>query len=135
MTNIASGNHEFINSLISNNIERFNNAKFITFFKTFTGALGLLISKAQAGAYVVIAQDGSSSIPKPNLKFPSSKSNCTSLNKWHIISVTWSNKGENLSNCWSNGEKLMTFTTGHIKGSDYCYVGDLGIMSGLKKHT
>ena len=27
----------------------------------------------------------------------------------------------------------MTFTTGSIKGSDYCYVGDLGIMSGSKK--
>ena len=117
MTNIASGNQEFKNSLIGNNIERFNNAKFITFFKTFTGGLGLLISKAHAGAYVAIAKDGSSSIPKPDLKFPSSKSNCTGLNKWHIISVTWSNKRENLSNCWSNGEKLMTFTTGNINGS------------------
>ena len=29
----------------------------------------------------------------------------------------------------------MTFTTGNIKGSDNCYIGDLGIMSGLKKHT
>ena len=27
----------------------------------------------------------------------------------------------------------MTFTTGNIKGSDYCYIGDLGIMSCLKK--
>ena len=57
----------------------------------------------------------------------------TDLNKWHVISVTWSNRGENLSDCWSNSEKLMTFTTGNIKGSDYCYIGDLGIMSGLKK--
>ena len=45
----------------------------------------------------------------------------------------WSNKGENLSNYWSNGEKLMTFTTGNIKGSDYCYVVDLGIMSAFNK--
>ena len=45
----------------------------------------------------------------------------------------WSNKGENLSNCWSNGEKLMTFTTGNIKDSNYCYIGDLGLMSRLKK--
>ena len=75
------------------------NSKFITFYKTF-GGLGLLISKARLGAYVAIANEGSSSISKPDLKFPSSKSNCTGLNKWHIISVTWSNKGENLSNCW-----------------------------------
>ena len=131
MTNIASGDQEFVNSLIGNTIER-TNAKIITFYKTF-GGLGLLISKARVGSYLAIANDGSSSIPKPNLKFPSSKSNCTSLNKWHIISVTWSKKRENLSNCWSNGEKLMTFTTGNINGSDYCYVGDLGIMSGSKK--
>ena len=44
--------------------------------------------------------------------------------------MTWSNTGENLSN---NGEKLMIFTTGNIKGSDYCYIGDLGIMYGLKE--
>ena len=100
MTNIASGNQEFINSLFSNTIERVN-VKFITFYKTF-GGLGLLISKAQVGSYVAIANDGSSSM-KPDIKFPSSKSNCTSLNKWHIISVTWS-KGENLSNYWSNGK-------------------------------
>ena len=124
MTNIASGDQEFVNSLIGNTIER-TNAKFITFHKTF-GGLGLLISKARVGSYVAIANDGSSSIPKPDLKFPSSKSNCT------IISLMWSNKGENLSNCWSNGEKLMTFMTGNIKGSDYCYVGDLGIMSSSK---
>ena len=66
---------------------------------------------------------------------PNDISNCTGLNKWHIISVTWSNKGENLSNCWSNGEKLMTFTTRNIKGFDYNYVGDLGKMSGSKKRT
>ena len=45
----------------------------------------------------------------------------------------WSNKEENLSNCWSNGEKLITFTTGNVKGSDYCYIGDFGIISGWYK--
>ena len=104
MTKVASGNKEFVNSLLGNTIERLN-AKFITFYRTYSG-LGLLISKAQDGSYVSKANDGSSSI-KPDLKFPSSKSNCTDLNKWHVISVTWSNKGEN--------------------------IGDLGIMSGLDK--
>ena len=105
--------------------------KSILFYKTFRG-LGLLISKSQAGAYVAIANDDSGSI-KPDLKFPSSKSNCTVLNKWHVISVTRS-KGENLSNCWSNGIKLITFTTGNIKGSvDHCYLGDLGKIPGWSK--
>ena len=131
MTNIASGDQEIVNSLIGNNNGTIS-SKFIMFYKTF-GGLGLLISKAQPDAYITIARDGSSSIPKPDLKFPSSKSNCTGLNKWDIISVRWFNKGENLSNCWSNGEKLMTFMMGNIKGSDYCYVGDLGIMSDWNK--
>ena len=57
------------------------------------------------------------------------------MNKWHIISVTWHNKGQNQSNCWSNGEKLITFTAGNVKGSDYCYIGDLGeISSRYKTH-
>ena len=110
MTNIASGDQEIGNSLVGNNNGKIN-SKLITFYKTFRG-LGLLISKAQAGAYVAIANDDSSSI-KPDLKFPFSKSNCTLLNKWQVISLTWS-KGENLSNCWSNGIKLITFTTGNI---------------------
>ena len=97
MTNIASGDQEIVNSLIGNNTKKIN-AKFITFYKTF-GGLGLFISKAQVGSYVAIANNGSSSI-KPDLKFPSSKTNCTDLNKWHVISITWSNKEENLSNCW-----------------------------------
>ena len=123
-TDIASESQEFINSLKGNNIDK-SNAKFITFFKTFTGGLGILISKAQAGDYVAIANYGSSSI-EPDLKIPCSESNCTDLNKWHVISVTWSDKGENLSNCWSNGKKIITFTTGNTKGSDHCYIGDLG---------
>ena len=131
MTNIASGNQEFINSLIDNTAEKVN-VQFITFYKTYSG-LDLLISKVQVGSYVAIANDVSSLVQKPNIKFLSSKSNCTYLNKWHVISVTWSNREENLSHCWSNGEKLITFTTGNIY--DYCYVGDLGIMSGLKKNT
>ena len=108
MTNAVSGDQEIINSLIANNNEKVN-AKFITFYKTF-GGLALLISRAQAGTYVAIANDDSSSI-KPDIKFPSSKSNCADLNKWHVISVTWSNRVKNQSNCWSNGEKITTFTT------------------------
>ena len=63
-------------------------------------------------------------------KFLSSKSNCTLLNKWHIISVAWSNRN---SNCWSNGEKLMTFNTGNAKGTDHCIIGDIGKTIG-KSH-
>ena len=96
MAHIASGDQGFVNSLIGNNNKKVN-AKFITFYKTF-GGLGLLISKTKADAYITIANDDSSSI-KPDLKFPSSKSNCADLNKWHVISVTWSSKGKNLSNC------------------------------------
>ena len=129
MINIASGNQEFINSFIGNTTEKIA-VKLMTFYRTYSG-LGLLISKSQVGSYEAIANDGSISI-EPDLKFPSSKSNCTDLNKWHIISVTWSNKGENLSNCWSNGEKLTTFTMGNVKGSNHCYVGDFGRMYDLK---
>ena len=78
-----------------------------------------------------MANDDSSLI-ESDYKFPSSKSNCTILNKWHVISITWSN-GKNLSNCWSNGEKLMTFYTDNVKGSDHCIIGDLGTTSG-KSH-
>ena len=124
MTNIASGDQLFVNSLIGNS-DQTTNSKFITFYRTYSG-LGLLISKAQSGSYVAIANDDSSSI-KPDLKFPSSKSNCTILNKWHVISVTWS-KGENLSNCWSNGVKLVTFTMGNVKGTDHCYIGNYIII-------
>ena len=124
MTGIASGDQLFVNSLIGNSDERAN-SKFITFYRTYS-SLGLLISKAQSGSYVAIANDDSSSI-KPDLKFPSSKSNCTILNKWLVISVTWS-KVENLSNCWSNGVKLVTFTTENVKGTDHCYIGNYIII-------
>ena len=113
MNSIASENQSFFNSIIG---------------KTHSG-LGLLISKAHTGSYMAIANNGSSLIPEPDSKFSSSKSNCTIMNKWHVISVTWSN-GKNLSNCWSNGEKLITFTTGNIKGSNHCYIGDLGKIPG-----
>ena len=126
MNGIASGNYLFLNSVIGNSINR-NIAKLITFYKTHSG-LGLLISTAYNGPYVAVANDNSTLID-PDYKFPSSKSNCTILNKWHVISVTWSN-GKNLSNCWSNGEKLMTLNTGNAKGSDHCFIGDLGTMGG-----
>ena len=74
----------------------------------------------------MVANDDSTLV-WPDYKFPSSKSNCTILNKWHVISVTWSNRND-LSNCWSNGEKLMTFNTGNVKGSDHCFIGDLGLL-------
>ena len=86
MNSIASENQSFFNSIIGNTTNR-NTSKLITFYKTHSH-LGFLISKAHTGSY---ANDGSSLIPKPDSKFPSSKSNCTILNKWHIISVTWSN--------------------------------------------
>ena len=115
---ITSGNQEFVNSLIGNTNEKIN-ANHVTFYRTYSG-LGLVISKAHGGAYIAIAKDSSGSIPKPDRKFPSSELNCTDLNKWHVISVTWSNKEENLSNCWSNGKKLITSTTGNVKGSGHC---------------
>ena len=137
ITGIALGDQEIINSFIGNSIVGNGklkiNAKQISFYKTHSGGLGLLISKAQVGSYIAIANNSSNLFPKPDLKFPSLKSNCTVLNKWHIISIMWSNKGENLSNCWSNGEKLMTFSSGDAKGSDYSFIGDLGSLDGSYK--
>ena len=114
LNSIASVNQLFFNSIIGNHNR--NTVKSVTFYKIHSG-LGLLISTAYDGSYVSVAYDDSSLI-KSDYKFPSSKSNCTILNKWHITSVTWSN-GTNLSNCWCNGEKLMTFNTGNAKGSDH----------------
>ena len=133
ITGIVSGNQEIVNSLIGNSVidngKLKINAKHISFYKTHSGGLGLLISKAQSGSYVAIGNDSSNLFPEPDLKFPSSKSNCTALNKWYVISVTWSNKGENLSNCWSNGMKIITFTSGDAKGSDYSFIADLGRLN------
>ena len=125
MNRIASVNQLFFNSIIGNHNRK--EAKSITFYKTHS-SLGLLISTAHDGSYVSVANDDSSLI-KSDYKFPSLKSNCTILNKFYVISVTWSNC-KNLSNCWSNGEKLMTFNTGNAKSSDHCFIGDLGIMLG-----
>ena len=83
MTAIASEDQSFFNSIIGNTTER-TTAKLIMFYKTF-GGLGLLISKAQVGSYIAIANDSSSLIPKPDSKFPSSKSDCTDLHKWHLF--------------------------------------------------
>ena len=123
MNGIASGSYIHMNAIIGNHNR--NAAKSIAFYKTHSG-LGLLIT--YNGSYVLVAKDKSTFI-LPDYRFPSSKSNCTILNKWHVISVTWSN-GKDLSNCWSNGEKLMTFSTSITKGSDHCIIGNLGIMWG-----
>ena len=132
ITGIASGDQEIVNSLIGNSIKnngKLNiNAKHISFYKTHSGSLGLLISKAEVGTYVAIASDSSNMFPDSESKFTSSKSNCTVLNKWHVISVMWSNK-KNLNNCWSNGIKIITFTSGDAKGSDYSFIGDLGRLN------
>ena len=120
MNNIISGDYPFINSIIGNN--NGNTARFIAFYKINSG-LGLLISNSY-GSYITVANDDSGFV-FPDYKFPSSKSNCTILNKWQVISVTWSNR-KNLSNCWSNGEKLMNFDTGNAKGTDHCIIGDIG---------
>ena len=120
LNSIASVNQLFFNSIIGNHNR--NTAKSITFYKTHSG-LGLLVSTTYDGSYVSMANDDSSII-KSDYKFPSSKSNCTILNKWHVISVTWSNH-KNLSNCWSNGEKLMTFNNGNSKGSDAALLATL----------
>ena len=63
---------------------------------------------AYNGLYVTVANDDSTFII-PDYRFPIKKSNCTILNKWQVISVTWSNH-KDLSNCWSNGEKVMLRT-------------------------
>ena len=70
MIDIASGNQEFVNSLIGNTNGKIN-GKHIAFYRTYSG-LGLLIPKAHVGVYVAVANYSSSSIPKPDLKFPSS---------------------------------------------------------------
>ena len=121
---IASGAFLFLNGIIGNSDGK-SYAKQIAFYKTHSG-LGLAISTAYNGSYVSVANDDSTLV-FPDYRFPTQKSNCTILNRWHIISVTWSNH-KDLSNCWSNGEKLITFNTGKVKGSDHCFIGDLGLL-------
>ena len=123
---IASGSWLYLNGIIGN-INDINFAKSLAFYKTHSG-LGLIITTSHNGLFVAVVNDNSSLV-LPDYKFPSSKSNCTILNKWHVISVTWSNR-KNISNCWSNCEKLITFNTGNCKGSDHCFISDLGIMRG-----
>ena len=122
---IASGNFPFLNSIIGN--KNGNTARFIAFHKTNSG-LGLTISNSYA-SFVTVANDDSGFI-SPDYEFPSSKSNCTILNKWHVISITWSNHN---SNCWSNGEKIMTFDAGNANGTDHCIIGDIG-KTKIKSH-
>ena len=117
LNSIASGNNLLLNGIIG------NTNKYVCFYRTYSG-LGLLISKSRDGSFVTVANDKSSLI-RLDHKFPSLKSNCTILNKFHVISVTWSNV-KNVSNCWSNGEKLMTFNTGNTKGTDHCIIGNVG---------
>ena len=53
ITDIASGDQEIVNSLIGNSIVDNGklkiNEKHISFYKTHSGGLGLLISKAEVG--------------------------------------------------------------------------------------
>ena len=121
---IASGAFLFLNGIIGNSDGK-SHAKHIAFYKTHS-SLGLSISTAYNGSHVTVANDDSTLI-SPDYRFPTQKSNCTILNRWHIISVTWSNR-KDLSNCWSNGEKLITFNAGNVKGSDHCFIGDLGLL-------
>ena len=90
LNSIASGNNPLLNGIIGNSI------KYVAFYKT-NSSLGLLILTAYSGSYIMVANDDSSFIGL-DYKFPSSKSDCTILNKWQVISVTWSNS-KNLSNC------------------------------------
>ena len=78
MTDIATGNKSFVNTLIGN-ISGEIAARHMSFYRAF-GGLGLFISKVYDGAYIAIANDESSLIPA-GMQFPSSKSNCTDLNK------------------------------------------------------
>ena len=108
---IASGTYLFLNSIIGNKNGK-SYAKDIAFYKTHSG-LGLAILTAYNDSYLSMANDDSTLI-FPDYRFPTQKLNCTIMNKWHFISITWSNR-KNLSNCWSSGEKLMTFNTGTLR--------------------
>ena len=119
LNSIPSGNNHLSVAIICNTI------KCIAFYKTHSG-LGLFIS-TDFKRYVTVANDDSSFI-NPDYRFPSSTSDCTILNKWQVISVTWSNV-KDLSNCWSNGEKLITFNTSNTKGTDHSTIGTFGKLS------
>ena len=74
LNSIASGNNLLLNGIIGNSI------KYVAFYRTHSG-LGLLISMAYNGSYVTVANDDSSFIGL-DYEFPSSKSDCTILNKF-----------------------------------------------------
>ena len=96
MNGIASGTYLFLNGIIGNkNGESY--AKHIAFYKTHS-RLSLAISTAYSGSYLSVANDDSTLI-FPDYRFPTQKSNCTIMNKWHVISVTWSNRKNLISNC------------------------------------
>ena len=63
ITDIVSGDQEIVNSIIGNRVVDNGklkiNAKHISFYKTHSGGLSLLISKAQSGSHVAIANDSS----------------------------------------------------------------------------
>ena len=69
ITDIASGDQEIVNSLIGNSIVDNGklkiNSKHISFYKMHSGGLGLLISKAEVGAYIAIANNSSNMFPDP----------------------------------------------------------------------
>ena len=91
---IASGAFLFLNGIIGNSDGK-SHAEQIAFYKTHS-SLGLSILTAYNGSHVTWANDDSTLI-SPDYRFPTQKSNCTILNRWHIISVTWSNR-KDLSN-------------------------------------
>ena len=64
LNSIASGNNILLNGIIGNSI------KYIAFYKTHS-SLGLLISTAYSGSYVMVANDDSSFVGL-DYKFPSS---------------------------------------------------------------
>ena len=71
ITGIVSRDQEIINSLKRNSVVDNGklkiNAKHISFYKTHSGGLGLLISKAQSGSYVAIANNSSNLFPEADL--------------------------------------------------------------------
>ena len=87
MYNIVSGDSHFLNSIIGNN--NGNKSRFIAFYKTNSGQ-GLIISDSN-GSFLTVANDDRGFMRSGHW-FPSSRSNCTILNKWHVISITWSNR-------------------------------------------
>ena len=92
ITGIAPGDQEIVNSLIGNSIidngKLKINAKHISFYKMHSGGLGLLISKAQVGAYVAIANNSSNLFPNIILHIPlciayASYGSCTSCSNYN----------------------------------------------------